>query len=128
MKLYLSPVFVELFLFGLGGVHVYSQSFEKMIESVDVTLQPGMRAVQAAMNENRTGFVLVAMTNADRGRPICVEDRVVHARYGLGRVVEVFTNGTARVYFIASGQYLFPSISDLGKGVECNSGKGCPGS
>lgn len=126
-KLCLSPAFVALFLFGLGGSNVYAQSFEKMIESASVTLQPGMHAVQAAMNENRTGLVLVAMTNADQGRPICAGDRVFHSRYGSGRVVEVFTNGTAKVRFDSCSSYQFLGISDLGGGSSCSGGNGCPG-
>ncbi len=69
-------------------------------------------------------FALLASTAAlacpvDR---ICVGNRIIDGSDDVGSVVEVFSNGQAKVSLDAYSGYYFRSVKNLGKGIDCLDG------
>jgi hypothetical protein len=72
-----------------------------------------------------TLLIASAHSMADE-KTICVGDRVHHAGYGSGRVVEVYSDGTAKINFDDYSGYVTRDTSRLGKSVRCQ-GEICVG-
>lgn len=53
---------------------------------------------------------------------ICANDRIIDSSGDAGRVIEVFSNGKAKIKFDAFTGFYTKSLSGLGKGVKCHAG------